>query len=624
MNYRPEIDGLRALAVVPVILFHAGIQSFGGGYVGVDVFFVISGFLITGIIRDELYRDNFSLVNFYERRARRILPALFFFVFLTTPFVFLVMPPHTLKEYFQSVLSVSLFVSNIFFYIKTDYFNDFSEVAPLLHTWSLSVEEQFYLVFPLLLMLLKRLGAVWIAGAICLLSLASLVFAQWELQQDASFAFYQMPTRFWELGVGAMLSMRMAARQTGVSQQVSGALAMLGLVLVVLPMLFYTKLTAFPGVAALAPVAGAALLIRYSQQGNIVHKVLASPTLVWIGLISYSFYLSHNVVFAVARNMGYHFESWPVRLTSIAIALALAVFSYQYIEKPFRNKRISRASIFSFSLVGLAGLFGLGYVGHVTDGFKAQVFARIPPAQQPLLIDLPKEFAARQQLWHSLLPTAGRPFDERGAARKLLILGDSKAEDWYVTYMVRPFDTGLQVRRLRLDDACMDAAVSSSQSDSCQQELGRALASPLLAQADTVVLSSTWQRETKEGVQAFLGTLLSLDKRVKIVSTANFSDVSSLSFVVARGGVSKEAEPTFFYRNIRPDWERQYHLLRDAVRQRYPEVVFIEKLEAFCELTQSRCNLRDDGGWYFFDTGHVTVHGAYYLNARMAAMRWFE
>jgi len=624
MKYRPEIDGLRALAVLPVIFFHAGMQSFSGGYVGVDVFFVISGFLITGIIRDELAKGRFSLVNFYERRARRILPALFFFVFLATPFAFWIMPPHTLKEYFQSVLSVSLFVSNIFFYIKTDYFNDFSEIAPLLHTWSLSVEEQFYLVFPLLLMLLKRLRTAWMMAVAFILSVLSLLAAQYELPRDASFAFYQMPTRFWELGVGAMLSMGMAARPLALHARVSSALAALGVGMIVVPMVFYTKLTPFPGVAALSPVLGAALIILCTQQRNLVQAVLASRPLVWVGLVSYSLYLSHNIVFAIARNLGFHFDDWAVRLVSMAISLALAMLSYRFVEQPFRSRRIGRAGIFSFSLAGLIGLFALGYAGHVHDGFKLHIFSRIDASQRHLLIDLHREFAARQQLWSNLLSTSDRPFEPDGPVRKLLILGDSKSEDWYVAYAVNPFDKGLQVRRLRLDDACMDSAVSSTQADVCQHELGRALSSPLLAQADTIVLSSTWQSETNDGVRAFVGTLLAMHKRVKIVSTANFSDVSSLSYVLARGGVAKEAEPAFYFKNIRADWERQYHALRAGIQQDTPGVIFIDKLDAFCDQPRSSCQLRDEAGWYLFDTGHVTVHGAHFLNSRMSSLHWFD
>ena len=147
MNYRAEIDGLRALAVLPVILFHAGFEWFGGGFVGVDIFFVISGYLITTIIASEMAEDNFSYVRFYERRARRILPPLYFLIIVITPIVFYYYPPHAVKDYFQSLLSVIMFLSNYFFYLELDYFNQISEKSPLIHTWSLAIEEQYYLFF---------------------------------------------------------------------------------------------------------------------------------------------------------------------------------------------------------------------------------------------------------------------------------------------------------------------------------------------------------------------------------------------------------------------------------------------------------------------------------------------
>ena len=156
MFYRKEIDGLRALAVLPVIFFHAGFSHFAGGYVGVDIFFVISGYLITSIILSDLSESRFSLSNFYERRARRILPPLYAVMFISSIFVFLNYSPYEAKDFYQSLVAATLFLSNYFFYIETDYFNDFSESAPLLHTWSLAVEEQYYLLFPVLLIFLSR------------------------------------------------------------------------------------------------------------------------------------------------------------------------------------------------------------------------------------------------------------------------------------------------------------------------------------------------------------------------------------------------------------------------------------------------------------------------------------
>ena len=202
MKYRAEIDGLRALAVIPVILFHAGFELFGGGFVGVDVFFVISGYLITTIIINEMDEGKFSLVNFYERRARRILPALFFVMLVCLPFAWYWLLPSDLKDFSQSVVAVAIFSSNILFWRESGYFDTAAELKPLLHTWSLAVEEQYYLLFPLFLLLTWRLGKKWILVLLGIAFPISLGLAHWAAYNNPSADFYLLPTRGWELLLG--------------------------------------------------------------------------------------------------------------------------------------------------------------------------------------------------------------------------------------------------------------------------------------------------------------------------------------------------------------------------------------------------------------------------------------
>ena len=203
MNYRREIDGLRALAVLPVILSHAGFGLFSGGFIGVDVFFVISGYLITTIILSELDQEEFSIVNFYERRARRILPALFLVMLVCIPAAWFWLLPSDLKDFSESLVAVSVFASNILFCRQTGYFDTAAELRPLLHTWSLAVEEQYYVVFPLFLTFFWKLGRRWLAVTLGLVLVASLAFAQWAVYAKPITAFFLLPTRGWELLVGA-------------------------------------------------------------------------------------------------------------------------------------------------------------------------------------------------------------------------------------------------------------------------------------------------------------------------------------------------------------------------------------------------------------------------------------
>ncbi|MEY4590384.1 MAG: hypothetical protein RL497_2460 [Pseudomonadota bacterium] len=207
MKYRKEIDGLRALAVLPVILFHAGFAAFSGGFVGVDIFFVISGYLITTIIVTEMDHGSFSLLDFYERRARRILPVLFFVMLCTLPFAWFWMLPQDFKNFSESLVAVPLFVSNVLFYLTSGYFDTSSELKPLLHTWSLAVEEQYYVLFPLLLMLTWKLGKKWIILLLFLISMVSVIAAQLNSIRYALFTFYLLPTRGFEILIGALISL---------------------------------------------------------------------------------------------------------------------------------------------------------------------------------------------------------------------------------------------------------------------------------------------------------------------------------------------------------------------------------------------------------------------------------
>jgi len=223
MKYRKEIDGLRTLAVLPVILFHAGCTTFSGGFVGVDIFFVISGYLITTIIVDEMEQGSFSLLNFYERRARRILPALFFVMLCTLPFAWFWMLPQDLKSFSQSLVALPLFASNVLFFLTSGYFDTANELKPLHHTWSLAVEEQYYVLFPLFLMLAWKLGKKWIILLLLLVAVVSVLAAQWGSTTHPSFTFYLLPTRGFEILIGALISLHINHKQsiTSVSQPVN-------------------------------------------------------------------------------------------------------------------------------------------------------------------------------------------------------------------------------------------------------------------------------------------------------------------------------------------------------------------------------------------------------------------
>lgn len=371
MNYRKEIDGLRALAVIPVILFHAGFTTFSGGFVGVDVFFVISGFLITSIILKEIEAGTFSILSFYERRARRILPALFLVMLVCLPFAWLWLLPDDIRDFSKSVVKVTEFISNIYFYKQTGYFDTANELKPLLHTWSLAVEEQYYLFFPLLLLITWRFGKFFVFVMLTLILLSSLFYAQYIVYSEPSAAFYLLPSRFWELLVGALVAFYFSKNfGLSISNSSRQILSVVGLLLLFYAVFMFDKETPFPSLYTLVPTIGTALIILFADKETVAGRLLGNQVLVGLGLISYSAYLWHQPLFAFARHRNIE-EPSALFFSALFIAtLSLAYLSWRYVETPFRNKqRFSRRQIFFLSVLGSVLFITIGSIGKKSDGY---------------------------------------------------------------------------------------------------------------------------------------------------------------------------------------------------------------------------------------------------------------
>jgi len=357
LKYRPEIDGLRALAVVPVILFHAGFELFSGGFVGVDVFFVISGYLITSLLIEDIENKRFSILHFYERRARRILPALLFVTLVCIPFAWMWMLPSQMKDFSQSLIAVSLFASNILFWRESGYFDTAVEEKPLLHTWSLAVEEQYYVLFPIFLILAWRFGKNRVFWMIVVMAAFSLLLSEWGWRNKAIANFYLIPTRAWELFAGSIAAFVVQKQGT----QKNNLLALFGLSAIVFSIFFYDESTPFPSVYALVPVIGVVLLVLFADKDTFTAKLLSTKGFVGIGLISYSAYLWHQPILAFGRI--YISQELPLSfiLATIFATTILAYITWKYIESPFRSKSLlSSKNIAVTSLVGLLTLCATG------------------------------------------------------------------------------------------------------------------------------------------------------------------------------------------------------------------------------------------------------------------------
>lgn len=391
MRYRREVDGLRALAVMPVILFHAGFEKISGGFVGVDVFFVISGFLITTIIISDMDSGKFSLVYFYERRVRRIIPAYAFVIISCLVLSFMWLSPDDMKQFSESLSFVTFFASNILFWTESGYFDTTAELKPLLHTWSLSLEEQFYLLFPLFLMVAWGFRRRALIGVLVFISLASFFFAQWLTQRSPVAAFFLLPTRLWELLVGSIVALyllnSLPKESTCIKCEFLGAL---GFILVIYSILHFNHNTPYPSFYTILPIAGAALILIFGTSQTLVGKLLGSKIFVGIGLISYSAYLWHYPLFAFARHCSIQQPDIIILATLSLLSLILAYFTWRFVEKPFRTPGfITRGNLFRLYISVTFVILSFGVLGYFTDGylFRAELKEKISSIEYRLRIN---------------------------------------------------------------------------------------------------------------------------------------------------------------------------------------------------------------------------------------------
>ena len=365
MKYRAEIDGLRAIAVIPVILFHAGFESFSGGYVGVDIFFVISGYLITTILVEDLNNNRFSLISFYERRSRRILPALYFMIIINLIIGWFVLTPYFYRDLFQTTTATSLFASNFLLSMKSGYFARIAELKPFLHTWSLAVEEQYYLLFPLLLMLFWRFGRIFTLWLFIILFAISFLFCLSGLiHPNANFLL--LPSRAWELLAGSIVAIFI--NKKGLPS--NNFLATIGLLAIFFSIFVFDRSTIFPSYYTFMPVLGTMAVIVFANGTTLVAKILRYKMMVGIGLISYSLYLWHQPIFSFLKHLIFTKPTYFQNFSAMLLIFFISLFSWHYIERPFRNKmRFTQKNIIIYSLLIITLSSMLGLLGHYKLGF---------------------------------------------------------------------------------------------------------------------------------------------------------------------------------------------------------------------------------------------------------------
>jgi len=611
-KYRPDIDGLRCIAVLSVVLFHLSRQALPGGFLGVDVFFVISGYLITDIILREAGAGKFTIRRFYERRVRRIAPALLTVLTVTTVASFAILLPVDLIGYAKSVLATLGFVSNVYFWRDTDYFSRAAEMKPLLHTWTLGVEEQFYILFPLLLAVLVRFlprSVVPAIAALTILSLIGNILA--SVYGGDTPAFYLLPTRAWELGAGAVLA---AWRIRSARPALNSVLSLLGAILVVTGLAGLALPAPFP--AALPVVIGAVLVIWSGNTRTPVSALLSTRIAVGIGLISYSLYLWHWPIIALG---GYYLVAplgWTGTPLAVIAMFALAYLSWRYIERPFREKTMPARTVWISAAIGAAAVAGAAFILIAAQGFPSRLNARASR------INAAVGTHYRCAVTDYLVFGAGRACVLNLPSRKptdaeVVLLGNSHAQQYgplVKDILEREDKNGLLVPAngclptlgVNIDAACLTTARNNIE------------AVAALPGAKLVVIATTWVKSqpmidaagkpidnhdlkaTLAGLDATIVRLQSAGKKVVLVGPIAIPGYDIASDVSRRLAFGRPIEqPTAVSRS---DFDRDYAGVIAHFQNR-KDVRFIRPDLAQCDA--ERCYFIKDSHSLFSDSSHL-------------------
>jgi peptidoglycan/LPS O-acetylase OafA/YrhL len=619
MQYRREIDGLRALAVVPVIFFHAGIDTFRGGFVGVDVFFVISGYLITSIILAEYEAKKFTLIDFYERRARRILPALFLVMAVSIPFALALLLPGALKDFARSVQYAAVSFSNFLFFRQSGYFDTEAELKPLLHTWSLAVEEQFYIIFPLFVMLGLAYFRKRLVLVLAFIAVASLAYAQYRVFRNPSATFFLLPTRAWELGLGVLAAFYLQGKRADYLYDNAKpspwieAGGLIGLALIAVSVFTFHSEMPVPGLYSLIPTVGTVLIILAVTPQTWAGRLLGTAPLVGLGLISYGAYLWHQPIFSFTRHALARPPSDLVLVLLSVLALLLAYISWKFVERPFRNKQtISRKGIFLFSVGCVLAAFAFNYIVQRYDGFVSRY-----PADDRMLVALDQRTANRY-IVRRFNDAQLAEFSQAGK-KKVLIIGDSHAQDMANVIYESGMDSEIQISTFMIRAHCgnlfletdFTANIEESYRPSCRASgwYDNEKLKARIREADSVWLVSSWRQWQ---VDLFAQSYANLEKAYgpKFVAFGRkHVGKFNINYLLA----IPAAERGNYRNSLHPSNEKINEIIRSAV----PADKYVDLLRLLCGGVRACPPFTPDGRLISHDSSHLTADGARYLGEKL-------
>ena len=641
INYRPEIDGLRAIAVLAVIFYHAQLIFFGqnffkGGFIGVDIFFVISGYLITSLILKELeYTGKFSFSYFYERRARRILPALIFVIIVSLPFGWFYLLSESFIEFLKSIFYSLGFSSNFYFhYSGLQYGTEDGLLKPFLHTWSLSVEEQYYIFFPIVLITIYKFFRKYLLSVLYIGFFISLLIADWGSKNFSSVTFYFLHTRMWELIAGSLLAyFEISRKGRSNNSKLNLILPFLGILLIAHAIIFFNDQMFHPSFYTISPILGVSLIIWFANKNEIITKILSSRIFVSIGLVSYSMYLWHYPIFAFARIKN-NIPSQYDKFEWIFLTLILSAITYFFIEKFFRNKKTNFLKIFSIFLFTLIIIFSSLFVIYKSKNHFNVTSVIKKNISEKVLFLRNDHYKFRK----SYSPENFKKTPKQ--KKKVLIIGNSIGEDFFkIFYLNKEFfkEYDFELISLKVRDRnsnyqvrCLEQLIKQNITICEKYEFTKNISEQFL-KSEIIVLSTLWTEEDIISLEKLIPLIKSKNKKVILISQQMYMKTyTSYKFNPLDHYVHINKKPPN-KEDLKKIEKDVYKNLDKALNQRLVSiskkfnVKYLNIEEIQCNQNDKLCELiTPDGYKIYWDPIHITEEGAKYLGKKIKKLDWFK
>ena len=629
MSYLKHIDGIRAIAVFSIVLFHADFKIFEGGYIGVDIFFVISGFLITRLILIKIKQNNFSLKEFFSRRIKRLMPVLFFVKIFILIFGYFIMSPYEYFSLIDQLIYSTFFLSNIYLWTNSDYFSVDIFENPIVHTWSLSLEEQFYLFFPLLIIFVIRFfNKKYLSTILILIGIFSLSLAQFGGNLNFNkpyieekilffnqpiFAGYFMPFgRIWEFLFGSILFINKERIEILLSKKKS-LFSIIGFFLIIIPIFVYDESYLFPSIYTLIPVVGTSLLIVTFDIKNFIFKILCSRHLVYTGLISYSFYLWHQPLFAFYKI--YFFDN--IRTIDIFLLLIvsylLSIFTYNFIEQPVRKKYLDNNIVIIIFLIFISIVYlGLNKLNsqYIQNKITQNYEKKIPETNQNLILDKKIEI----ERFKNIILNEKFYFKKNTDKVKILIIGDSMATNWVdaINNNFQLFFKNYEFEHKILEENCIKFLKNIKNTHpTCQKDNEKFLeyiSQINLNNVDLIYFVSGWDDQSLQNVYYLINYLSEYKNKLVLVGSAKFTDILRSGYTIAKNkNLKKDKLFYLFFKKIDKTNTSVNEKLKNIATKH--NIKFFDEYSIYCK--NKKCKIFDDKyNLYFWDSGHLTIYGS--------------